>query len=117
MKNEYGEPLDSNGYATSLFELYAGSCFICGRSDKPLQRHEIYHGANRDKSKAYGLWVQLCDECHDRLHHREAQLDRQLKEYAQKVAMNCYRWSIADFRKRFGKNYVEDTDEQIQRKT
>jgi hypothetical protein len=111
MRNEYGESLDRNGYAISLFDLYSGTCFVCGRSDRALQRHEIYHGAYRDKSKALGLWVQLCDVCHDRLHHRDARIDRQIKEYAQRVAMNQYGWTVAEFRKRFGKSYLEEENE------
>lgn len=111
MKNEFGEKLDSNGYAESILDLYDGRCFWCERKDRPLQRHEVFHGSNRTKSKALGLWVYLCDDCHGKLHQKDAKIDSHLKEYAQKIAMFHYYWTVREFRERFGKSYVEATDE------
>lgn len=107
MRNEYGERLDRNGYAPSLLTNW-GFCEWCMRADRALQRHEVYHGAYRKRSKELGCWVLLCDECHDRLHHHDAGMDRQLKGLMQYVAMKHYGWSVDDFRQRFGKSYVEE---------
>ena len=110
MKNEYGVPLDSNGYAPSLFDIYSSECYVCGKKTD-LQRHEVFHGPNRTRSKALGLWAVLCAGCHMRLHHRDSSLDWWLKEYGQRIAMSHYGWGVDDFRQRFGKNYLEDADE------
>lgn len=110
MKNEYGETLDRNGYAASIL-ANIGQCAYCGRMDRPLQRHEAFHGAFRTKSKALGCWLLICDVCHDELHHKNAEIDREIKEYMQRKAMKHYNWSVDDFRQRFGKNYLEEDDE------
>ena len=58
MRNEYNMKLDGNGYAKSI--LQEGSCcHLCGHNgsmDK-LDRHEVFGGPDRAKSKRYGLWV------------------------------------------------------------
>jgi hypothetical protein len=38
--------------------------------------------------------------------HRNSVVDRALKATAQKIAMKHYGWSIDDFIKIFGKNYI-----------
>lgn len=111
MKNEYGVKLDSNGYAPSIWVKAQDICFLCNRSDKALQRHEVFHGPNRTKSKKYGLWVCICYECHGKIHQKDSALDRQLKAATQRRAQLTYGWSIEDFRERFGKNYREHDDE------
>ena len=59
--NEYGEKLDSNGYAPSILHDKP-VCLICGRYG--TARHEVYFGsAYRAKSKRLGLWVTLCPWC------------------------------------------------------
>ena len=104
--NEVGVMLDKNGYAPSIVDPYVDfdqRCFMCNwRGD--LARHEIFNASNRQKSKAYGLWVYLCPRCHMKVHEHP---DRQLKKSAQWDAMAHYGWTIDDFRERFGKNYVE----------
>lgn len=105
MRNRYGQELDRNGYAPSIVGEM-GRCCLCGRTDRALQRHEVYHGAYRDKSKNLGTWVNICDLCHDRVHHHEASLDRELKEMMQKKAMERYGWSVDEFRAEFGKSYI-----------
>lgn len=105
MTNEYGASLDRNGYAPSIMPSLEG-CFWCGRTDGKLDRHEVFHGAYRKKSKALGLWVNLCHECHMALHHADATLDTAIKQKGQCVAMEHYGWDKAEFRRRFGKNYL-----------
>jgi len=108
MTNEYGVRLDSNGYAPSVVDYYGTvfeRCFLCDWKGD-LVRHEIFNASNRQKSKAYGLWVLLCPRCHMHVHdHPDEALI--LKKIAQRNAMAHYEWSIEEFRERFGKNYVE----------
>lgn len=83
-------------------------CYICGRRDRKLDRHEVFGGAYRQKSKAFGLWVLLCHEdCHLGGVHKNPDKYRWLKKRAQEAAMSAYGWSIDDFRTHFGKNYLE----------
>lgn len=58
MRNKFGILLDTNGYAPSLFPT--GCCYLCKCQPPQLVRHEVYHGSLRKKSKAYGLWAELC---------------------------------------------------------
>ena len=60
---------------------------------------------NRKKAEQYGLWVYLCPECH-RTVHAEFGLREHLKTEAQRKAMKEYNWSVDDFRRIFGKNYL-----------
>ena len=101
--NEYGEALDRNGYAPSIWS--DGRCVCCGRADG-LQRHEVYHGSNRERSKNLGCWVTICCECHMGLHHRDAGVDKALKIQMQEKAMDHYGWSVEDFRQRFGRSWL-----------
>ena len=90
------------------------TCWLCGRngSTDPLDKHHLFGAANRDKSERYGLYVYLC---HSRCHifgsdavHRNPETMRQLHEYGQRKAMREQGWSADDFRRKFGKNYLED---------
>ena len=103
MTNEYGTPLDRNGYAPTIMQR-AERCYLCGRSGI-LQRHEIYGNAYRDKSKSYGLWVWLCPDCHTDLHFRHAEVKMELREHGQITAQRHYGWNESEFRMRFGKCY------------
>lgn len=111
MRNEYGVTLDRNGYAPSLFRHQPGKCFLCGRADRPLQRHEVFHGPYRQKAKALGCWLSICEECHMRA-HTDGAIDRGLKRSMQLKAMNAYGWTVDRFRGYFGKNYLGGADEQ-----
>ena len=112
MRNEYGEPLDRNGYASSVFPetccYYMGdkltSCYGCD-----LVRHEVYHadmsGGIRDLSKRYGAWVTLCPTHHGHV-HSYPQMHRDLQKEAQRRVMERYGWDEEQFRNKFGKNYL-----------
>ena len=66
MTNEYGAPLDRNGYAPSILQDDNSYCLIClgnGYND-PLNRHEVFGGPFREKSKRLGLWCCLCHSRH-----------------------------------------------------
>lgn len=105
MVNEYGVKIDANHYAPSVVEDQ-DRCFVCGRRSGKLDRHEVFHGPFRDKSKRLGCWVLLCDVCHGELHHKGGGLDREVKERVQRIAMEHYQWTVDDFRERFGKSYI-----------
>ncbi len=105
MKNKFGNDLDRNGYAESIIGEQ-DRCYLCGRRNGKLDRHEVFNASNRDKSKNLGLWVLLCSECHDRLHHRDAEVAWKLKQDMQLKAMEYYNWDIKDFRKEIGKSYI-----------
>ena len=105
MTNEFGEKLDSNGYAPSIME--SKGCYRCGFCGD-LARHEVFHGNNREKSKALGCWVTLCPRCHARLHQQDPAMDWELKREGQIRAMAHYGWTVKEFRERFGKSYVEE---------
>lgn len=98
----------SNGYAPSILQN-SECCFLCGRRDRKLDRHEVFNGAFRTKSKGDGLWVLLCHTpCHegpDGVHGRR-ELREDLRAYAQGKAMEVYGWDTEEFIRRYGKNYL-----------
>ena len=83
-------------------------CFICG-SSQWLEKHHVFGGANRKLSEKYGLTVMLCHYCHneppDGVHFNRANMDA-LRQTAQKWAMDKYGWTVEDFIKIFGRNYL-----------
>lgn len=108
--NEYGQPLNKNGYAPSIMQTELDRCYRCGRTDGKIDFHEVFGGvANREKSKRLGLWVMLChSSCHQGRHgvHMDANEARYLHELGQKAAMEAYGWTKEDFIREFGKNYL-----------
>ena len=110
MTNIFGQKLDPNGYAPSIVQPFACSCFLCGNSRGKLDRHEAFGGARRQKSKAMGLWVLLChDSCHENGKNsvqKNAAVALQVQQAAQAAAMDAYNWSTEDFRTHFYKNYL-----------
>lgn len=112
MTNEFGVRLDANGYAPSIVQIFEDRvCFNCEASGD-LARHEIFNGYNRQKSKAYGLWVNLCPRCHMQIHDHP---DRSLKVAGQIRCMAEYGWTVEEFRERFGKSYVEVWEHEDER--
>ena len=101
-------------YSPSILQDDITHCFLCGRCDRKLDRHEVFPASNRQKSKRYGLWVTLCHyPCHlgkDGLQYN-ADRAKGAKIFAQVQAMRTYGWTIDDFRKKFGKNYLEGEEE------
>ena len=101
---------DSNRYATSILQDDVGErCFLCNREGIELVRHEIFEGVGRrEKCKEFGLWVTLCVNCHSRVHSNPAGKDAKfLDEYAEREALATYDWTIKDFIREFGKNYID----------
>lgn len=83
-------------------------CYICG-SNRWIEEHHVYGGANRKLSEKYGLKVYLCHYCHNEppngVHHN-AEVSKMLKAKIQDKAMKYYGWSVEEFRRIFGKNYL-----------
>lgn len=90
------------------------TCWLCGRNGNgdPLDKHHIFGGSNRTKSEKLGLWVPLChSRCHEsgpEAVHRNMATMQRLHEYGQTLAMEENGWSIDDFRRIFGRNYLPE---------
>lgn len=104
-RNEYGVKLDKNGYAPSLFVQEPFRCFSCGRFGETA-RHEIFGGFRRSASKALGLWVNVCPDCHNAI-HASGKLQYRYHREGQLLAEATYHWNHDDFRRRFYKNYLD----------
>lgn len=89
-------------------------CFLCGRNGvhDPLDRHHIFNGPNRKKAEKYGLVVYLChSDCHifgPMAAHRNPNTMRKIKQYGQRKAMEENGWTVKDFIREFGKNYLDE---------
>ena len=98
--------MDRNGYNPSILQDDLTYCYCCGRTCEKLDRHEIFGGPNRQKSKELGLWVMLChDSCHLNGVHAFPKKYEYLKQKAQRIAMKRYGWTTEDFIREFGRNY------------
>lgn len=108
MRNEYGARLDKNGYAPSIVQPETEEyphCWNCLRATGKLDRHEVFGGARRSKSKRLGLWVLLCPACHAKAHGcRDTR--EPLQALAQARAMQAYGWTENDFIQEFGESYI-----------
>lgn len=96
----------------SILQSNTSRCILCkGNANiEPLDKHHVFFGANRKKSEKYGLTVYLH---HSRCHifgehsvHVDPKTDLALKKYAQQKAMKHYGWTVEDFIRIFGKNYL-----------
>lgn len=110
MTNEYGALLDSNGYAPSILQDDPDACYICYGCRGKLDRHEVFYGPCREKSKRLGLWVTLCHSEHHIFGpgavHQNRDVDLALKQAGQLAAMEHYGWTECDFIREFGRNYL-----------
>lgn len=85
-----------------------GKCFVCGKWGN-TERHHIFGGSRRKKSEKYGLVVDLCHSCHNEPPcgaHFNKELMQALHEHGQRKAMKDLNWTIGDFIREFGKNYI-----------
>lgn len=87
-------------------------CWLCGANGAadPLDRHHIFGGPYRKKSEKYGLVVYLChNKCHifgpGSAHQSKETMDL-LHKYGQRMAMQRNGWTVEDFIKEFGRNYI-----------
>lgn len=84
-------------------------CYISG-SKVNLHEHHVFYGSGlRKKSEKYGLKVYLRADLHnlsDKGVHFNKELDLKIKKEVQIIAMKHYNWTIEDFIRIFGKNYI-----------
>ena len=100
---------DKNGYIPSIMQTDLDHCYMCGRSNDKLDRHEVFGGCYRQKSKRYGLWVMLCHStCHQGFYgvHNNPTLAMDLKMEAEEKALEAYGWDKDKFISEFGKNFL-----------
>lgn len=99
--------MDNNGYNPSVLQDDLTYCYVCGRSCEKLDRHEVFGGSLRQKSKSLGLWIMLCHEsCHLYGVHQFPAKYEYIKQKAQRIAMKHYGWTKEDFIREFGKSYI-----------
>ena len=87
------------------------NCMVCG-VNKYIEYHHVFGGTSKRKiSDEYGLIVPLC-----KLHHTGTNgvhgkngslLNKRIKQHAQTKAMVYYDWSIEEWIKIMGKNYLD----------
>lgn len=100
----------------SIIQTDTERCYLCGMygNGDPLDRHHVFFGRNRSNSEKYGLTVYLHhNKCHifgKQSVHANARVCRKLQAHVQEKAMEHYGWSVADFRKIFGKNYTDQEE-------
>lgn len=72
--------------AESRMLTQKGVCYLCGRWGRTEMHHIMSGTANRKISEQEGLKVNLCPDCHRRI-HREPKWDQAvwLKKHAQEV--------------------------------
>ena len=101
--------LDRNGYADSIIPDHGpDQCWLCDCNGRgKMDRHEVFGGAHRAKSKGMGLWVHLChDSCHLNGVHKSKYHAEVLKVEAQRCAMRKYGWTEEQFVAEFGRSYI-----------
>lgn len=91
-------------------------CYVCGTTED-LHIHEVFGGANRAKSKEWGLTVSLCGYHHNLSKsgiHFNKELDNIVKQQAERYWMMEYcddnlsdEEKIEKFIEVFGKNYID----------
>lgn len=81
-------------------------CYFC-KSQRFLESHHIFGGANRCKSEKYGLKVWLCHYCHNEppngVHHNRRFAD-ELYKIGQQTFNEYY--PDKDFISEFGRNFL-----------
>lgn len=95
------------------------SCYLCGRNSnfEPLDWHHVYGGRGiRPLAEKYGLKVRLhhfsCHEFGKDSVHQNAAVRKKLQAHVQKIAMEHYGWTEEDFIKIFGRNYIEEKENE-----
>ena len=84
-------------------------CYVC-KTTQGLHMHHIFYGlANRKQSEKWGCTCYLCGKHHnlsnDGVHFNKA-LDDLLKQECELWCLKTYGWTIDDFIKEFGRNYI-----------
>ena len=85
-------------------------CYRCGTTIG-LEKHHIFYGsANRRLSEEDGCFIYLCRQHHTGMGgvHYNPKVDATIKERCERKYCEVYGKSIADFVKRYGKNYIDE---------
>ena len=91
----------------SILKTEKGTCYICHRSGF-THEHHIFHGtANRKKAEEWGMKVDVCPDCHNKI-HTDPEWDSLLKEHGEHMWMIHYKKGIEEFIAVFGKSYLTD---------
>ena len=91
-------------------------CHLCGRYGY-VEKHHMLHGhgkrmlAEKDK-----LYCNLCVECHRKLHDKGIG-DLKLQKEAELMWLNRTGNSVKKFIRRYGKNYLDMEDDDVQENT
>lgn len=100
--------------AKSIIQTNRDRCYLCGRPalyNDPLDKHHVFFGPYRRKSEKYGLTVYLHHSaCHifgEKAVHNNADVCRELQAEVQEIAMEHYGWTISDFIRLLGRNYID----------
>ena len=89
--------------------LPPGDNYSTVRTTKYCHRHEVFFGANRQKSIKYGLVVFLTPEMHNMSNkgvHFNREFDLYLKRIGQKAWQDYYNKTKEDFLKEFKRSYL-----------
>ena len=89
----------------SILDTRPDECYVCKRYGH-TDEHHVFGGANRKLSEHYGLKVYLCRDCHNKVHFSDGELMNILRIRAEARALEYYDWSIEQFIKIFGRNYL-----------
>jgi Zn-finger protein len=100
--------MDRNKYNKSILNTEQGRCFVCGLSTETC-RHEIFFGkGNRAISKKLGFWVNICPECHRKI-HGDREMDLMLKKLAEMKYLETHDMSeFMDTKTGIGRNYLDE---------
>ena len=80
-------------------------CYLCNH--RATEEHHIFGGFNRKTSTKYGCVVNLCHDCHSKVHFDgDRSFMNELRQECERWCLDTYKWTIDDFIKIFGRNYL-----------
>lgn len=104
MKNKSSKLAKMENKRFSIFTDNLNQCYFCKAPEDDL--HEIFGGCRRQVSMHYGLVLPLCRKCHSRVENNEV-IKLDWKITGEKKWLEVYApFSIEDFIRIFGKNYL-----------
>lgn len=100
--------MDRNKYNPSILATEQGTCYVC-KTETATCRHEIFYGkGNRAISKKLGFWVNICPECHRKI-HGDREMDLMLKKLAEMKYLETHDITeFTDVKHGIGKNYLDE---------
>ena len=89
-----------------------GECRLCHRTGE-MDVHHMLHGTGRRKlADEDGITCMLCRSCHTRLHDQGIG-DLMLRQEGERIWLHRTGGSIAQFRRRYGKNYLDEEEDYV----